>query len=295
MKLPRFAASPALAVISMLHLQAVAQLPTFSEGDRLGYFASYGDNRMEFGILADGTVRLMPTLADGLSASFRSGKYVLEISPRLVSTASSGKTTRHRVVPESLTTDGAVTDKFEQATIRGEVTGGAKFEFPLQQNRGVLLMGGGLAAGQDLKTPHQFEIELKVPAQMTSGKLDTLSKLTQAAATDRAAKRELRDFMRDFRDDRLTVRRIDGTETRYPLAEPVEGGAEAITGPGIAELELQSSVYEARRIVITAEKGSALSLATTRENMLQPGFTLTWKTDPAKDPEAKTRLAISVR
>lgn len=46
---------------------------------------------------------------------------------------------------------------------------------------------------------------------------------------------------------------------------------------------------------ITAQEGSALTLETTRENLLQPGFVITWKPDPAKDPEAKACLALSVR
>ena len=289
-------AATALAAACLLHQPAAAQLPTFSEGDNLGYFATYNDSRMQFGITAGGELRLMPTLSRGFSASFQSGTYALEIAPRVIAAAADGKETRRRIVDTSLTTDGAVTDKFGQATIRGEFTGGVKFEFPLQQNKGVLLIGGRLAEGQEFKTPHRFELEIKVPAQLSKARLDTLSKLTQGASGDRAARRELRDFMRDFRDDRLSVRRIDGTEARYPLADPIEGGVAAVNGAGIAELELQSGIYEARRLVITAENGSALAIvATTRENQLLPGFILAWKSDPAKDPEAKARMAISVR
>jgi hypothetical protein len=292
---PRHRISRALLVFACGCLPVHAQLPTFSEGDRLGYFASYKDRNIEFGITTQSKVRLMPALSDGLKSTFLGGTYTLEITPQLIATGDDGKTTVRRIVDSSLTTPDGVTDEFEKATITGEVTGGAKFEYALRQNRGTLVMGGRFLNPEETKTPHQFAIAIKFPAQLTSGNLDTLSKLTSAPEDDRAARRELRDFQRDFRSDRLTVRRIDGSETRYPLAEPIEGGVAAINGPGIAELELQSGIYEARRIVITAQEGSAITMETTRENLLQPGFTLTWKTDPAKDPEAKAGVAITVR
>ncbi|MFZ9935484.1 MAG: hypothetical protein ACO3JG_00340 [Luteolibacter sp.] len=270
-------------------------MPTFSEGDRLGYFATHKDRNVEFGITTRSEVRLMPTLSGGLSSTFLGGTYTLQITPQLSATGKDGKTTVRRIDNTSLSSPDGVTDKFEKTTITGEVTGGANFEYTLRQDRGTLVMGGRFLNSEKTKTPHQFAIAIKIPAQLTSGKIETLYKLLGAPANDRAALRELRDFQREFRSDRLTVRRIDGSEDRYPLSEPVEGGLTAINGPGIAELDLQSSIYQARRIVITAQEGSALTMETTRENLLQPGFTLTWKPDPAKDPEAKSCVAITVR
>ena len=272
-----------------------AQLPTFSEGDRLGYFATYKDRNIEFGITTRSEVRLMPALSGGLSSTFLGGTYTLQITPQLIAIGNDGKTSVRRIADTSLSSPDRVTDEFEKTTITGEVTGGAKFDYTLRQNRGTLVMGGRFLNPQETKFAHQFAIAIKIPAQLTSGKLDTLYKLIGAPADDRVAGRELREFQREFRSDRLTVRRIDGSEDRYPLSQPVEGGVAAINGPGIAELELQSSIYQARRIVITAQEGSTLTMETTRENLLLPGFTLTWKPLPAKDSEATTCVAITVR
>ena len=291
----RFRISAVLLALACAGIPVHAQLPTFSDGDRLGYFATYKDRNIEFGITTVSKVRLMPALSDGLKSTFLGGTYTLEITPQLIATGDDGKTTMRRIVDSSLTTPDGVTDEFEKASITGEVTGGAKFEYTLRQNRGTLVMGGRFLNTEETKTPHQFAIAIRIPAQLTKSKLEAFYALIDAPADDRAARRELRDFQRDFRSDRLTVRRIDGSETRYPLIEPVEGGVAAVNGPGIAELELQSSIYEARRIVVTAQEGSAITLETTRENLLQPGFTLTWKTDPAKDPESKACVAISMR
>lgn len=295
MPLPRSAVITATLALLAGSASLQAQLPSFREGGRLGYYATYKDRNMEFGITSLCNLRLMPLLSDGLSSTFIGGTYTIEIAPQLIATAGDGKTTVRRIIDSSLTTPDEVSDEFEKTTIRGEVTGGAKFEYSLQQNRGTLVMGGRSLNPEENKTPHHFAIAIKVPAQLTSGKLDALYKLVGAPEDDRVARRELRAFMREYRSDRLTVRRTDGSETRYKLAEPVEGGVAAVNGPGIAELELQSSIYEARRIVITAQDGSALTLETTRDNLLQPGFTLTWRSDPAKDPEGKARVAIAVR
>ncbi|HSP42100.1 MAG TPA: hypothetical protein VLO11_04465 [Luteolibacter sp.] len=292
---PRHRISPVFLVLAGVIVPVSAQLPTITEGDRLGYFATYKDRNIEFGIATQSKVRLMPALSDGLSSTFLGGTYTMEIVPQLIATADEGKTTVRRIADNSLTSPDGITDEFEKTTITGEVTGGAKFEYTLRQNRGTLVMGGRFLNPEEIKTPHHFAIAIKVPAQLTSGNLETLYKLIDAPEDDRAARRELRDFHREFRSDRLTVRRIDGSETRYQLAEPVEGGVAAVNGPGIAELELQSGIYEARRLVITAQEGSAITMETTRDNLLQPGFTLTWKADPAKDPEAKACVAITVR
>jgi hypothetical protein len=275
----------------MLH----AQLPSFSGGDRLGYFATYKDRDVEFGITSLCKVRYMPNLSKGLKSTFLGAKYTIDINPQLLTTKADGTPGFRKIVDESLTTPDKVSDNFEKTTITGEVTGGGKFEFNVQQNRGALVMGGRHTNPAETKPPHYFAIAIKVPEQLTDPKLEKYYELTAKAADDRAARRELKEFMRDFRDDKLSVRRIDGSESRYPLAEPIEGGTDAINGAGISELEMISNIYDGKRIVFTASEGSAITMKTSREGMLLPGFILTWKADPAKDPESKARVAVSIK
>jgi len=279
----------------VVHAPAAAQLPSFNEVPLLGYFATYNDRNVEFGINVNSGVRLMPNLSGQLSATFTVGTYALDITPRLIAMNPDGTTTNRRITPESLEADTPVTDKFEKTTIRGQVTGGGSFEFTLEQNRGVLIMGGRMLNPEEVNPPHRFAIEIKVPAQLTSGNLNTLSKLTAAEPDDSRARREHREFMRQFRSDRIALRWIDQQSGRFQLTETFDDDATAINGPGIAELELQSHIYRARRLVINAENGSAITLTPTREGMLQPGFTLLWMNDPEKDPDAKARVAIAVR
>ena len=274
---------------------ALAQLPTLKNVDRFGYFAIHSDRNVELGITSSGTLRFMPALGGNLRSSFTDGKYAVEIQPAMTTTAADGKVTRRRIATSSLDSPDEPTEKLEQTTITGEVTGGAGFEFKITQNNGVLVLGGHHTNPQETTTPYQFALEVKVFPLITSSKLETLDKLNNDAQNDHKARRDLRDLLRDFRDDRITVRRTDGSETRYLLAEKPEGGATAINGPGIKEVEIESSIYQARRVIITAETGSTMTLSPSRDEMLLTGFTLAWTRDPSTDPEGKARLAITAR
>ncbi|MGA0845426.1 MAG: hypothetical protein ACO3RV_02715 [Luteolibacter sp.] len=272
-----------------------AQLPTLSEGSYLGYHAIYRDRDIEFGISSDAEVRMQPGLSRGLSSSFMRGTYAIEAKPKILITRDNGTQTNAKIKPESLTTDGEATEEFIKSNIAGEAGDAIRFGWNIEQVKGSIVMGGQCTAGDSQSASPEFQIEIKIPAQLTKSKLSNLSKLVAAPADDRKAKRELRDFIRAYRDDRLAIRRVDGSTAKLLVAEPLTITMADLNGGGIAELELQSSIYEARRLIISADPGSSLSIETSRDKLLQPGFTITWKRDAEKDPEAKARVRIAVR
>lgn len=283
-------------LLLLLATPALAQLPTHSEGPQLGYFASYRDNRFDFGISAKGSMRLLPADSSRKPGPFLSGRYLMEILPLVMETRTDGKTGLRRIDPQSLESAEDITDKLEKTTIRGKVSGGASIEVDVEQNRGNLLMGGKLLDPGPLKTPLRFGIQIKVPNLMTTGDQQALSKLSKAKEDDRKAQRELRDLMRKFRDDRVIIRWSDDKQETFKLADEIDAEAKTVNGAGIEELRLESARYRNRRVTFTAQTGTTLVLTPTRPGTLLAGFTLMWSPAEVVDESAPAkRLAISVR
>jgi hypothetical protein len=284
-----------LLLMLFMAVPALAQLPAIGEGPCLGFFAAHRDNRIEFGIASNGELRFMPAISGKPAGPFLSGRYTMTILPRVMDTRSDGKPSVRKVEIPSLESPDQPADRLEKTTIRGKVTGGAAFEIHVEQNRGSILLAGRLLEPGKLKNPQPFALQIKVPNLMTGGEKETLAKFNKAKEDDRKAQRERRDFMREFRDDRVMVRWSDGKQEVFKLGDGIDDRAKAINGPGIEELRLESERYGGRRIFFTAEPGSKLVLTPTRQGTLLAGFTLDWTPVPAGGEGKLSRLAISVR
>jgi hypothetical protein len=68
-----------------------------------------------------------------------------------------------------------------------------------------------------------------------------------------------------------------------------------VNGTGISSAEVEISDYQNRKIEFLAAPNSSLTLAYTAPVPLHNGFYLQWSADPAKDPEGKAKLAISIK
>jgi hypothetical protein len=274
---------------------ARADLPMLSDAARMGYFAIHSDRSVELGITTSGVLRYMPALGGNPDSGLTDNNHALEISPVMIATAADGQVTRGRLAAGSLSSQDEPTAKLKEATITGELTDGGKFEFKVHQNNGAVVVTGQQLNPEETKLPQQFTLEVKVLQLITNEKLESMDELAGKVGEDRKLQRELGDFLKHFRSDRLIVRRIDGSEGRYPLAEMPEGGATIINGPGLKQVEIESSMFEARRVIITAETGSSMILNPSRQSTLLTGFTLNWARNAASAPDGKARLAIAAR
>jgi hypothetical protein len=109
-------------------------------------------------------------------------------------------------------------------------------------------------------------------------------------------KKEQKAFQKKAEGDSLTLQFVDGKREKKPLGENVDMSSKEINGPGIAELILECETYKGRKIQFTASPdNSSITLANPKAAPIYMGFWVNWSPDPAKDPEGKARLAISVR
>ncbi len=262
-----------------------AQLPSIDRQPWIGYFAAHTSNRYQIGISSLGELHLKPVE----SGSAIADSYLIKIEPTVLETQSSGKTIAKRLIADSLETTDSATEKLEKATYRGKVTGDAAFEVTVEQNRGIVFVGGRLLDPGNLKNPLKFAISIKIPNLYPS------ERKSGTDLSEREKRREEKALADKLRGDRLSLKRSDDSALRQSLSETVQAGSVEINGPGITELELQSETFRGRRLMLNASPGTSMTLSNSKSAPLYQGFEVSWMPDPDKDPDAKARLAISCR
>lgn len=256
-----------------------AELPSFTEKEWLGYFVGFETNNYRFGITAQGdaAIRMLGKKGEPLSE-----KMAIPIQFLVEETLPDGRMVAKAVIPESLESTQTPTNKVKNVVIRGKVTGDAKFEVTVNEDRGILSMGGRILEPGTLKNPLKFSLRIKFGDAYPN----------QKAALDKKEQKALDD---KTKDDRIQLSWTDGKRVKQSTTESVDAGSAEVNGPGIAGAQIEFSSYQDHKVLATATAPAAMKLANTRPAPLQEGFTLTWASDPAKDPEGKARLNVEVK
>ncbi len=257
-----------------------AELPGLSEKAWLGYFIGFKNKKFQFGITAQGktTIKVIGKKGEPVNQ-----KLTIPVEFLVEEIRPDGKTTVKNVKPETLESAQPATDKPRQIVIHGKVTGDASFEVFVNEDRGVISLGGRLLdPGTLTKNPIRFSIRVKFPDAYPSRK----------AAADKKGERALKETTKD---DRLQLTWTDGKRLKQPADTAVDASSKEINGPGIAAMEVGFSSYDEKKFEFTASENSSMRLSGTQAVPLYDGFTLTWMADPAKDPEGKARLSFAVK
>lgn len=276
--------SPLVLAVSAT-LPAPAQLPALGEQPWLGYFAVHSGNRQIFGIDSFGEMLLQPVD----SGTPVPQKFSVKISPRILETAASGKIISKKVITYSLETSDVATDNLRKTTYRGKVTGGASFEVTVEQERDIIYVSGRLLDPGTIKNPLQMAISARIPV-LHPGELKPLDGLS-----DREKKREEKALADKLKGDRATLKWTDGKSLRLATSEGTDVTDETLSGPGIASLEVQSTVFRKRKLMINASPGTMMTARKAEDAALLKGFELQWLVDSAEDPDGKARLALQFR
>lgn len=266
-------------------LPAHAQLPALGEQPWLGYFAVHSGSRQIFGIDSFGEMQLRPVHSDNPGPL----KYTVKISPRILETAPSGKTTAKKVIADSLETSDEATGNLRKTTYRGKVTGGASFEVTVEQQRDIIYVTGRLLDPGTIKNPLQMAISVKMPV-LYPGDLEPF-----AGLSEREKKREEKALADKLKGDRASFKWTDGKSLKLDTSEGADVTDEKLSGPGIASLELESTVFRKRKFMIDASPGTMMTARRPEAAALLKGFELQWVVDAAKDPDGKARLALQFR
>jgi hypothetical protein len=280
MKNPRLISGFLAAVMAsaMIAPCASAQLPIINDQPWIGYFAVFANKRYQFGINGQGKVVFAPINQKGDAASTRMQP---RVDIQVQETLPDGKTVTKQIIPESLQSPQAATDKLEKVLIRGKVTGDAAFEVNLEQNRGVVTMGGRVVDPGTLKNPLRFSLKVTFPNVYPEKKLE--------------GKNDVKAFDKQLENDRIELKWSDGKRVKQSFEEPVDLTGKDFNGPGIVAMEADIGAFKDRKFLLAATGSSVMAISNTRKEKLYEGFALTWTPDADKDKEGKARLSFEVK
>ncbi len=257
-----------------------AELPGLEEKEWLGYFVGFQNKKFQFAISSQGkaTIKVIGKKGEPLTR-----KIAIPVEFLVEEIRPDGKISVKNIKPETLESAQPATNKPQQIVIHGKVTGEASFEVFVNEDRGVISLGGRLLdLGTLTKNPVRFSIRLKFPDAYPN----------QKATGDKKDENELKD---KTTNDRLQLSWTDGTRVKQPADKAVDAGSKEINGPGIAAMQVEFSSYDEKKFEFTASESSSMSLSGTQSAPLYEGFMLTWVADPAKDPTGKARLRLEVK
>lgn len=259
---------------------ASADLPGLAEQEWLGYFVGFQNKKFQFAITSQGkaTIKVIGKKGEPLAQ-----KLTIPVEFLVEEIRPDGKPSVKNFQPETLESAQPATNKPQQIVIRGKVTGEARFEIHVNEDRGMISLGGRLLdPGTLTKNPLRFSIRLKFPDAYPNAK----------AAGDKKEEKELEHKMKN---DRLQLSWTDGKRVKQATDKAVDAGSNEINGPGIAAMQVEFSSYDEKKFEFSASENSTMRLSGTLAAPLHEGFTLTWMADPAKDPDGKARLSFEVK
>ena len=257
-----------------------AELPGLQEKEWLGYFVGFKNKKFQFAITSQGkaAIKVMGKKGEPLAQ-----KLTIPVEFLVEEIRPDGKASVKNLKPETLESAQPATNKPQQIVIRGKVTGDASFEIFINEDHGIIALGGRLLdPGTLTKKPLRFSIRLKFPNAYPDAK----------ATGDKKKAKELKE---KSKNDRLQLSWTDGTRVRQPTDKPVNASSKEINGPGIAAMQVEFSAYDEKKFDFTASPSSTMTLAGGPAAPLHEGFTVIWRADLAKDPGGKARLSFGVK
>lgn len=269
----------AVLFISGAFQRTSAGLPMVLKQPWIGYFAVFENRNYQFSVEPDGQAAL--TLMDpkgelmGKSSKITVSCVVEEILPN-------GETRLKKIKNDSLESKEPATAKLEKTTIRGKVTGDAAYEVTIEQNLGVISIGGRITdTGTLTKNPLRFTVRVKIP--------------NVYAEVEKGGHIAHKAFLKRIKDDCMNLKWTDGKRFKQNFIDRVDVNSKEINGPGIANAEIEMDYYNGKRLRFGATENSVITLWIDPPGPLHEGFTLNWVADTAKDPTGKSRLSLYVK
>lgn len=262
-----------------------AQLPSLSDKEVLGYFVAADSKSSQFRIATDGKATIKVVDSKGSTVN---NDLAIMVVFTVEETMPDGKTISRKIIPESLESAQPPTLRPKELSIKGKVTGNIGFEVFVSEERGGIMLGGHLLNPGEVKNPTRFVIEVRIPNSKPKAKADS----DDDKKADKKAAKELAE---KIKDDKVQLVWTDGNKVKINGDEAVEGSSKEVTGPGITAAAIEFAAFKERKIQVIAAPNSSIQLSNPSKRQLVDGFSLLWSADPAKDPQAKARVAIEIK
>lgn len=258
---------------------ALAELPSLAAKEAMGRFAISANSKYNFHIECRGRFELLP---EGGRKKKVQETSAIFIEPIIEEVLPDGSFNTRAINYGSLESNDPATDDLEKTTIRGKANGDISFEMTTEVVQGTIFFNGKVTnPGPTIKNPLRFAIRIKIPS------------LYQRLNIRGPEQEE--EFKETLEDDKVSIRWTDGERLKKNFQKNIDASSEEINGPGITSVEIDSAAYAGKKVTITAATNSSLKMSNSASEPLHKGFQLMWTTDPAKDKDHKTQIAIEVR
>ena len=264
-------------------VQGEAKLPMVGEREWVGYYAVVVSKKYSFGITLDGQGKLLitgkdgkPMIHDAVNVDFT----IEEVSP-------DGSIVGKTIIPDSLESVQPASMKLKDVVIKGKAQDDVLFEITATETGGGLLLGGKISSQGTVKSPLRFSIGVRFP-EITP----FFEKSSEKEKDEKKQKREMEKLMKE---ERLSVKWIDGKSEKVSIAEPIDGAGPTVSGPGVSFLSGEFSRLNRSKLEIMAAPNSAMVVKNDPSKALMMGFSVVWRADMAKDPQSKARLSLQVK
>ena len=245
-----------------------ADLPMLKEEPWLGSFIAFKDRGARFLLSSKGNSMFEPLKRDGKPIAVTNP---VKVKFDIIETLPDGKTVRKKIDDDFYTSDSpAVLDPKEPVTIRGTITGDAKFEITVSEDKGAVCLSGRITDKGSLKNPLHLAISIDFLPYKSS---DLETEEQQKKFKKKARRDEIRLDLGKFERSKL-----DFLDTMNPAKKSEDGFIAA---------EVRTEGYGGLRWNLTASENSKLRFEDKGERPLYKGFSIYWTVNEGADPTAE--------
>jgi hypothetical protein len=276
---------------------ASAELPMM-EKPWLGYFAVAEERAFNFLFEAQqGGISIMVRNKEG--GQIQQG---IELQFLAQETLADGSVRELLMKPDTLESADPATTKLKKTVFRSKLTdqatGQPTLEVTLEIASGTVLANARITdKGAFDKNPLRPVIRAGFPAFYVAEKVQNEN--AQKEELDKKQIKELEKQIKEFEkrigEDSVTLKRLDGTRVKLGCVDKTDPKTKDVNGTGSSSAEVEIGAFQNRKIEFLAAPKSSLTLGYTAPLPLHNGFYLQWSADPAKDPDGKAKLAISIK
>jgi len=247
---------------------ARADLPMLKEQPWLGSFIAFKDRDARFLLSSKGNAMFEPLKRDGSPIAVTNP---ITVKFDIFETLPDGKTVRKKIDDDAFTSDSPATlDPEKPVTIQGTVTGGAKFEITVSEDKGAISLSGRITDKGSLTNPLHLAISIDfLPYKFIGVESDEQQKAFE--------KRAKRDEIKLELPGRQSLS-LDFLDAMNPAEKAKDGFSTA---------EIRTEGYGGLRWNLTASPKSTLRFEDKKERPLWNGFSITWTLNEGADPTAE--------
>ncbi len=251
----------------------------------LGYFAVAEERSFRFLISAQGSFEIIVLTKDGSEIALP-----LALQFLAQETLPDGSVRDLLMKPDTLESADPATAKLKKTVFRSKLTDQATGQPTIEVT--LEIASGTILANARITDKGAFD---KNPLRPVIRAVFPVFYVNENSVKAEWDKKQIKEFEKRIGRDSVTLKRLDGKRVKLGCVDKTDPKTKDVNGTGSSSAEVEISDYQNRKIEFLAAPNSSLTLGYTAPLPLHNGFYLQWSAGPAKDPDGKAKLAVSIK